>query len=425
MPRKKIIITVHGINSDGAWQERVEKAMRPHFQFVNFKYDEYRRWGKLKLFFGPIWGLSAFSAFVMFLLTGAHLSLLRAAFLITLVCLAYYDSYHRRNLLLNRFKREIKKEVNQRTALHDLQNLSSEPTGLSANHHKPHVLSHSLGTFLIGRAIEKFEDIFVDRVILAGCVLPAKFNWRRFRNSRYRFTAIRNEVGKRDLVVWASGAMRWIIVGLGNAGLVGFKESLSPRHRGRILGFAEVSDFLHDVDSAEGPCGLCDPARGGVPVHNFAIKKFSHSDHFVDPEHAKRFWLPFLWGYEPATYWDFRDACSRSAQAEEESAEYELGRLEAEILAFQILPGKSIADFLRKFIRARDQSIYIQDDELDGLVRKAVRQLWKAVVKAEAIEAAQTGFEALELSSELEQAVQSLHPINAARLGAKTALRGR
>lgn len=51
-----LVITVHGINSDGEWQERVAPILHPHCRCVPFKYPDYRYWGFALQFFSPAWG---------------------------------------------------------------------------------------------------------------------------------------------------------------------------------------------------------------------------------------------------------------------------------------------------------------------------------------------------------------------------------
>src|SRR5580658_6493 len=58
----KVLITVHGINTDGAWQTRVGELLSAHFHHHPIKYPHYRRLGALKLLFDPIVLLSGLVA---------------------------------------------------------------------------------------------------------------------------------------------------------------------------------------------------------------------------------------------------------------------------------------------------------------------------------------------------------------------------
>lgn len=42
---KPLVITVHGINSDGEWQNAVEKVLAPHCECRHFRYRDYRYFG--------------------------------------------------------------------------------------------------------------------------------------------------------------------------------------------------------------------------------------------------------------------------------------------------------------------------------------------------------------------------------------------
>jgi len=39
------LVTVHGVSTDGAWQEELHPALAPHFRHVAVKYRQYRFWG--------------------------------------------------------------------------------------------------------------------------------------------------------------------------------------------------------------------------------------------------------------------------------------------------------------------------------------------------------------------------------------------
>ena len=52
MPKQ--VVLVHGIDTAGNWQDRVEGVLTPHFDCVKIKYRDYRRFGALRLSFGSI-----------------------------------------------------------------------------------------------------------------------------------------------------------------------------------------------------------------------------------------------------------------------------------------------------------------------------------------------------------------------------------
>src|SRR5262249_21276843 len=56
-----------------------------------------------------------------------------------------------------------------------------------------------LGTHLLGLTLQRYPSIHLDKVILAGSVLPTDYPWEAML-SRQSVNAVRNDVGRRDLV---------------------------------------------------------------------------------------------------------------------------------------------------------------------------------------------------------------------------------
>lgn len=63
---------------------------------------------------------------------------------------------------------------------------------------KPDVIAHSLGTLLLGKALEAFPELKVGRVVLAGSILRPDFNWQQIRQ-RGQVDAVLNHWGGRDI----------------------------------------------------------------------------------------------------------------------------------------------------------------------------------------------------------------------------------
>lgn len=84
----------------------------------------------------------------------------------------------------------------------------------------PSVIAHSFGTWILCRAIEKYEHLRFDKIILCGSIVQSKFNWQKI-HSRNQVTTVRNESGQKD--VWArfSKLIAW---GTGDSGYKGFKQ---------------------------------------------------------------------------------------------------------------------------------------------------------------------------------------------------------
>ena len=117
---------------------------------------------------------------------------------------------------------------------------------------RPSVVAHSLGSWILGYALLKYEDVRIDKVILAGSILPRDFDWATIF-ARDQVSTVRNECGQKD--PWPSWAGRFV-ARTGTAGSKGF-------------------DWF------------------GPNVENVFIEWFGHSDALIRP-HIENFWLPFL-----------------------------------------------------------------------------------------------------------------------------------
>lgn len=117
---------------------------------------------------------------------------------------------------------------------------------------RPSVVAHSFGSFIVGHALLKYEDMVFDKVILCGAILPEDFDWSAVM-SRDQVNMVMNEFGLKD--VWAERVGRFV----SKAGGSGYR------------GFAYMSASM-------------DQRRSEL---------FRHSDYFKR-QHIETFWLPFL-----------------------------------------------------------------------------------------------------------------------------------
>jgi hypothetical protein len=131
--------------------------------------------------------------------------------------------------------------------------VSREPgIDLSDPAKRPSAIAHSLGSYIVGRAMLKYPDIVFDKVIFCGCILPRSFDlsalFRRGQAGR-----VRNEYGSKD---------RW-------AGLTG-----------KFVAYTgDSGKFGFDIQSR-----LLDEER---------FDHYTHSD-FFRGDHIQKYWLPFL-----------------------------------------------------------------------------------------------------------------------------------
>jgi hypothetical protein len=49
----KKVITIHGINTRGGWQDSIKTALEPHFECIAIKYRDYRWLGETKILLDP------------------------------------------------------------------------------------------------------------------------------------------------------------------------------------------------------------------------------------------------------------------------------------------------------------------------------------------------------------------------------------
>ena len=84
----------------------------------------------------------------------------------------------------------------------------------------PSIVAHSFGTYIIGYALLKYENIRFDKIILCASILPQEFPWDEILN-RGQVTAVLNEYGSND--IW-SKIVHWFIAGTGSSGHQGFSR---------------------------------------------------------------------------------------------------------------------------------------------------------------------------------------------------------
>jgi pimeloyl-ACP methyl ester carboxylesterase len=231
---------------------------------------------------------------------------------------------------------------------------------------RPHVIAHSFGTFLCGRLMQR-PTTHCSRVIFAGSVLARDFPASNLPGKDERpFEEMRNEVGKRDLVVRLAGAVRRLVPNLGDAG---------------VRGFLQDGVHVHFVADADSECDECRSARERPRwcIHNVQLDYYTHDDAFISPKHALTFWLPFLWEIESKEFREWLELCGVAARTE---APGRLGKaaLEAEVRLLARIwkwAGGTLEQFVRTEYATATSSL---DDPLEAL--RFWRALWKVVDQA-------------------------------------------
>jgi hypothetical protein len=284
MPPK--VITIHGVNPD-PWQDEIHAVLKPYFETVKIRYTEYDGLlGPIKAVCHPVavvaWIATGLGSLVALFVSRGWLPLwlLVGSFLALVVGSAVARRQRRA------CARRVARHINTAAA-------TAPPVG-------PHVIAHSFGTFMTMRVLKLPETRF-ERVILVGSVVPRDYDWSAlFANGRVAFSSLQHEVGSKDSVVQLVGYVRWLYPvrwfshELGDGGYRG----LTPGER------------VHPTSGSWAECAEgceTEPLQG--VVHNVPLGELAHSDTFLGPLHAKRLWLPYLWGYSPREFDRFVNLC--------------------------------------------------------------------------------------------------------------------
>jgi pimeloyl-ACP methyl ester carboxylesterase len=107
---------------------------------------------------------------------------------------------------------------------------------------RPDVLAHSFGSWLIGHALQEYQDLKVGRVLLMGSILRPDFSWSELQ-ARGQVESVMNHYGGRDM--WARIAC-YFIPGSGPSGWRGFDADTGVLNR-------EEPEFRHSSFFREGP----------------------------------------------------------------------------------------------------------------------------------------------------------------------------
>lgn len=158
--RKKLLISLHGIRTRGEWQ----RELCPHVSE--------KRWKYYPLDFGKI-------------------SACRLAF-------GRHEKY------LQRFRSEYNRIV------------SATPGAI------PSIIVHSFGSLILTKALERFNELRFDKIVLTGSIVRRDFPWEEIRK-RGQFSQVLNLVGGKD--IWSRAVVKSPLAKAGNSGAEGFIKS--------------------------------------------------------------------------------------------------------------------------------------------------------------------------------------------------------
>ena len=111
----------------------------------------------------------------------------------------------------------------------------------------PSIIAHSFGTYIIAKALEVFDGIKFDQVILCGSIIPRDFNWHELFG-RGQVKRVLNECARKDIVVKASP---FFIKDAGASGVYGFSQGDNTNLCQRFISKFGHSDYLHVLNFTE------------------------------------------------------------------------------------------------------------------------------------------------------------------------------
>ena len=148
----------------------------------------------------------------------------------------------------------------------------------------PSIVAHSFGTYILGYALLKYDNIRFDKVILCASILPRDFPWQDVLD-RGQVTVVRNEYGRNDLPCRIAP---WFIKGAGTSGQEGFWS----RHD------LSVQNEFHFTHSEYFERGLRSPP---VPLHREEVRRHTPTRLFVCSLTSPQYTLGIIFGVCDAT----------------------------------------------------------------------------------------------------------------------------
>jgi hypothetical protein len=104
---------------------------------------------------------------------------------------------------------------------------------------RPGVVAHSFGTYIVGHALNTFEDMNFGKIVFCGSILPRDFDWISIFG-RNQVMEVRNDYGVDD--IWSKTA-RLLVRDAGSSGASGFFISSPLVHDHRFQHFGH-SDYF-------------------------------------------------------------------------------------------------------------------------------------------------------------------------------------
>jgi pimeloyl-ACP methyl ester carboxylesterase len=359
-PQKERVVTIHGVNSDGGWQEEVAKTLGSLFEFVPVKYNHYRWFFGSELLFCPFVWIPG----IPFLYVAHRLGWIAGFWHSTLAILAIVLVSFLATFLYRGWAVRVVKG-----------RLCNAAPGVQ----RPHLIAHSFGTYVSGNTLATLPATKFGRAILAGCVLDEDFMEKQYKNwswpqsapgtDMYHVLSVRNEMASRDRIVRLAAKLDRCVPGFGAAGSKGFSGPIN---------------LVHSISTPNAQCPACWPSTPpagtssgstspGV-VHNVLCQGLGHSDYFLGANHAILYWIPFLWGYDPAVYRRLLFTCLQVRQAHDNGQPNEtLENYKAmRLSSWGQFPKRTLDEAIGDWFAVEFERIP-SDEELDTVASEALR----------------------------------------------------
>lgn len=111
----------------------------------------------------------------------------------------------------------------------------------------PSIIAHSFGSYIVTRALEVFDGVKFDQVILCGSIVPRDYDWQQLFDSG-QVKRVLNECAKRDIVVKAAP---FFVKDAGLSGVRGFNKMDDKHLCQRFVSKFGHSDYLHILNFRE------------------------------------------------------------------------------------------------------------------------------------------------------------------------------
>lgn len=108
----------------------------------------------------------------------------------------------------------------------------------------PSIIAHSFGTYMIAGALENYDTIKFDQIILSGSIIPRDYDWQTLVD-REQTRRVLNECGKQDIVVKVAP---YVIADAGHSGAHGFERDNDEHFSQRTVSKFGHSDYLHRLN---------------------------------------------------------------------------------------------------------------------------------------------------------------------------------